>query len=33
VEQSVSGMRRLIEELEAGGPARFQLFDGSPIPW
>ena len=33
VEQSVSGLRRLIDSLQGGHPARFQLFDGSPIPW
>lgn len=32
-EQSVSGMRRLIDRLEPGQSGRFWSYDGSEIPW
>lgn len=32
-EPSVSGMRRVIEAPPIPGAARFQLFDGTPLPW
>ena len=31
--ESVRGMRRLIEEAATPGSARFQVFDGTPVPW
>lgn len=33
VEDSVTGLRRLIDEAPLPGPARFRLFDGTDIPW
>ena len=33
VESSVSGMRQLIDVAPSPGVARFQLFDGTPVPW
>lgn len=33
VEASVAAMRRLIDSEPVHGPARFQLFDGSLVPW
>ncbi len=33
VEASVRGLRRLIGEMAAPGPARFERFDGTPLAW
>lgn len=33
VEESARGLRRLIAAPSASGVARFQLFDGTPLPW
>ena len=33
VESSVRGLRRLIDETPKPGSARFQLFDGTLVPW
>ncbi|TPQ25924.1 SDR family oxidoreductase [Methylomonas koyamae] len=33
VEESVSGMRRLIAEFELADSGRFFKYDGSPLPW
>ncbi len=33
VESSVSGLRRLIQAVSTPGVAKFQLFDGTPVPW
>ena len=33
VEQSVRGLRALIDAEAVPGLARFQLFDGTPLPW
>jgi NAD(P)-dependent dehydrogenase (short-subunit alcohol dehydrogenase family) len=30
---SVNGLRRLIDQPSTPGAARFQLFDGSALPW
>lgn len=33
VEQSVHGLRRMIDAESTPGIARFRLFDGTPLPW